>query len=150
MRAHRFWKNWISAQPTSFTHVQLGQTRRMWSNSGSRNLSVEFLRGWGGRYLMTLTLFDSSTDRENRRYSFECWDLSLEQPKPIAELLVAGLLGYAMNDVAGSTHVLAITKREGRSAAYVHSLRRSRGCDPDRTKQLAHDDLYHRLHNARR
>ncbi|RDX54063.1 hypothetical protein OH76DRAFT_1373978 [Lentinus brumalis] len=119
VRAHRFWKNWISAQPTSFTQVQLGQTRRMWSNSGSRNLSVEFLRGWGGRYLMTLTLFDSSTDRENRRYSFECWDLSLEQPKPIAELLVAGLLGYAMNDVAGSTHVLAITKREGRSAALL-------------------------------
>ncbi|KAI0694575.1 hypothetical protein C8T65DRAFT_666621 [Cerioporus squamosus] len=119
VRAHRFWKNWTSAQPTSFTQVHLGQTRRLYQNAGSRNLSVEFLRGWGGRYLMTLTLFDSSTDHEHRRYSFECWDLGLEQPKLVAELLVAGLLGYAMNDVAQSTHVLAITRREGRTDGLI-------------------------------
>ncbi|RPD53930.1 hypothetical protein L226DRAFT_616091 [Lentinus tigrinus ALCF2SS1-7] len=122
VRAHRFWTNWTSAQPTSFSHVHLVPTRRLWSNTGSRNLSVEFLRGWSGRYLMTLTLFDSSTDRENRRYSFECWDLSLQQPKPIAELLVAGLLGYAINDVPGSTHVLAVTRRESRTNQLITTI----------------------------
>ena len=122
IRAHRFWTNWTSPQPTSFSQTQLHPSRRTWSSSGSRNLAAEFLPGWRGRYLLTLTLFDSSaSDRENRRYAFECWDLSLEHPQPIAELLVAGLLGYAINDVAGSRHVLAVTRREARTDRCVQA-----------------------------
>lgn len=78
----------------------------------SRNLATEFLPGWNGKYLLTLTLFDYSSDAENRRYSFELWDIGTpDTTKPIGELLVAGLLGYAVNSEAGSPHVLSVTRR---------------------------------------
>lgn len=70
-----------------------------------------------GRYLLTLTLYTTSSDRESRRFSFQCWDLSQTQaqgePTAIAELLVAGLLSYAVNTSPDSPNVLSITLRGG-------------------------------------
>ena len=119
VRAYRFWSNWTSLEPKCHARLDIQPTSRPWAQAGSRNLAAEFLPGWGGRYLLTLTLFDSSSDRENRRFSFECWDLRAAESadgtirKPIAELLVAGLLGYAVNTALGNEHVLAVTRRNG-------------------------------------
>lgn len=113
VRAYRFLVNWTAAQPRSFRRLDIRPTNRPWAAPSSRNLAAEFLPGWNGRYLLTLTLFDSHSERENRRYSFELWDISKTQPKLLAELLVAGLLGYAINTSPGCDNVLAITRRDG-------------------------------------
>lgn len=115
VRAHRFWLNWTSSNPQAFSHLDIRPTRRPWTHAGSntRNLAASFLSGTGGRYFITLSLFDSSSDRENRRYSFECWDLNAPQnPELIAELLVSGLLGYAFNSLPGHRDILAVTRRD--------------------------------------
>ena len=123
VRAQRFWSNWTSWEPKLFRQVEIQPAHRPWSPSGARNLAAEFLPGYGGRYLLTLTLFDATSDRDNRRFSFECWDISGPQPTILAELLVAGLLGYAVNSEASSPHVLAISRRE--SGRYVAQIKAS-------------------------
>ncbi|KAI0741255.1 hypothetical protein C8Q80DRAFT_1193359 [Daedaleopsis nitida] len=118
IRAYRLWTNWTSPQPQHFTQLDIRPTSRAWAaNARTRNLAVFFLPGCNGRYLLTLSLLDSS-ERDDRRYSFECWDLHTADAdrltmKPVAELLVAGLLGYSPNSAPESPHVLAVTRRHG-------------------------------------
>ena len=114
IRAHRLWSNWASPQPHCYRTINIHPTKRLLGQSSSRNLAAEFLPGRNGRYLLTLTLFDYSSDAEHPRYSFELWDIRIpDTTKPIAELLVAGLLGYAVNSLPGTPHVLAVTRRNG-------------------------------------
>ena len=125
IRAQRFWSNWTSLEPKPFRQVEIQSTRHPWSSKGARNLAAEFLPGYRGRYLLTLTLHDSFSERDTRRFSFECWDISGPEPTLLADLHVASLLGYAVNSVASSPHILAICRREsGRCVsqieAYLH------------------------------
>ncbi|KAH9940738.1 uncharacterized protein BXZ73DRAFT_98568 [Epithele typhae] len=111
--AHRLHSNWTSPRPQATRRADIHPTHRAWPAIGARNLAAEFLAGHGGRYLLTLTLFDSSTESNNRRFSFECWDLAApERPVLLAEFLVASILGYAVNTEPGYPHVLAVLRRE--------------------------------------
>ncbi|KAI1790291.1 hypothetical protein LXA43DRAFT_1017343 [Ganoderma leucocontextum] len=118
IRASRYWSNWTSSQPQCYTRLDIRPTARPWSSLPShRNLAVEFLPWLDGRYLLTLTLYTTSSDRESRRFSFQCWDLARNQaqgePTKIAELLVSGLLSYSVNTSPDSPSVLAVTVRGG-------------------------------------
>ncbi|PIL24774.1 hypothetical protein GSI_12660 [Ganoderma sinense ZZ0214-1] len=118
IRASRYWSNWISPQPQCYFSLEIRPTARPWTSIPShRNLAAEFLPWMDGRYLLTLTLYTTSSDRESRRFSFQCWDLAQTQtqgaPTEIAELLVSGLLSYAVNTSPDSPNVLAITLRGG-------------------------------------
>ena len=118
IRASQYWSNWTSPQPQCYASFEIRPTARPWSSLPShRNLAVEFLPQRDGCYLLTLTLYTTSSDRESRRFSFQCWDLARTQaqgePTEIAELLVSGLLSYAVNASPDSPNILAVTLRGG-------------------------------------
>lgn len=118
IRASRYWSNWISPQPQCYTRLDIRPTARPWSFSPShRTLAIEFVTRQNSLYLLTLTLSTVSTDRENRRFSLECWDLprgqALGQANKIAELLISGLLSYSVDVTPNSKHLVAITNRDG-------------------------------------
>ena len=113
VRAHRFWINWTSPCPKPTRHVVVSPTNRLWTFVSARNLACEFLPGHGGRYLLSLTLYErSSSDSEVGRFSFECWDISCSPPVSLATMLVANLVGYAVNSQSSSPHMLAVSRRE--------------------------------------
>ncbi|KAI0367624.1 hypothetical protein BV20DRAFT_1024247 [Pilatotrama ljubarskyi] len=113
LRALRFWANWQSPRPEAYKHVPISPIRSMERSRGARNLAVVFLPNLPG-HVLTLTLYNDNS--QDRRYSFELWDVrQTSKAIHVDHLALEGLLGYAVNSDPDGACTMAVTRRDSNS-----------------------------------
>ncbi|KAI0675559.1 hypothetical protein C8Q78DRAFT_1005131 [Trametes maxima] len=112
-RAMRFWRNWLSSRPEAYQHITIRPARPVARNRTPRNLGVMFLPDVPD-HVLTLTLYDDTA--QDRRFSFELWDIrpamSGAEATCVDTLQIEALLAYAINATYGCVANIAITRRD--------------------------------------
>ncbi|KAI0358228.1 hypothetical protein OH77DRAFT_1253981 [Trametes cingulata] len=109
LRALRFWSNWLSPRPHAYRHIPVLPMRSIERSRGARNLAVVFLPNVPG-HVLTLTLYNDNS--QERRYSFELWDVrGRGKAVYVDHHALEGLLGYAVNSARDGACTMTITRR---------------------------------------